>query len=72
MTLARLPEGMRWTTLIGGTAVALVGFAAVAAPLYFLSTGAQGRSYATLGLVLVAVAAFVALGWADRLDTPYW
>ena len=72
MALAPLLTGMRWTTLIGGIAVALVGFSAVAAPLYFLAIGAQGRSYASFGLVLAAVAAFVALGWADRLDTPYW
>ncbi|NHN48929.1 hypothetical protein G9464_15180 [Halostella sp. JP-L12] len=63
---------MRWTSLLGGIAAVLVGFAAVAAPLYFFSVGAQGRSYASLGLVAVAVAAFVALGWADRHDTPYW
>ena len=63
---------MRWTTLFGGIAVVLVAFAAVGAPLYFFSGLAVGRSFAAAGLITAAVAAFVALGWADRHDTPYW
>lgn len=63
---------MRSTTLLAGVAVALIALGAVGAPLYFFAGGPAGRALAAAALVTVAVAAFVALGWADRRETPYW
>lgn len=62
---------MRWTKLLGGLAAALIGGMTVASPVVFFG-GAGTTALAAVAVVALAVAASVALGWTDRLSTPYW
>jgi hypothetical protein len=62
---------MRWTTLFGGLAVALVVWITVAAPVVFLGE-AGTPALAAVAVLGLAVVASLALGRTDRLTTPYW